>query len=241
MVKKICPKCKIEYPATNKYFYMNRSSFDELTARCKECLKEDNKKHRLENREKILEYKRNYRKRNKKKTNRYYQKNKEKILKHQKEYRQKYPSYYSRHRKERLLYNQRNKEKIKKAQQNPNYKKWVSEYWKQRRKTDPKYRLDWNMGKNIWFALRENKAGQHWESLVGYTLKELIIHLESQFDKNMSWNNYGSYWHVDHYIPKSWFMYENPKDIGFKICWGLDNLQPKEKISNIMKGNRYIG
>lgn len=50
---------------------------------------------------------------------------------------------------------------------------------------------------------------------------------------------YGSYWHVDHIRPMSWFDTTNFNE--FTLCWSLDNLQPLEAVKNRMKSNRYIG
>lgn len=80
------------------------------------------------------------------------------------------------------------------------------------------------------------KAGHHWETLVNFTVDQLKEHLERQFDSNMTWENYGSYWHIDHIIPIAAFNFETPEDIDFKRCWALKNLQPLEKIENMRKG-----
>ena len=55
----------------------------------------------------------------------------------------------------------------------------------------------------------------------------------------MSWDNYGSYWHVDHIKPKSLFHYNNSENPEFKKCWALENLQPLEKFENIRKRDKY--
>ena len=56
----------------------------------------------------------------------------------------------------------------------------------------------------IRVCLKRNKQGQHWESLVGYTLEDLKLHLESHFLSGMTWENYGrNGWHIDHLIPLS--------------------------------------
>jgi len=52
------------------------------------------------------------------------------------------------------------------------------------------------MGSAIWKALKHNKNNLKWESLVDYTFQDLIEHLESKFDENMSWDNYGNYWRI---------------------------------------------
>ena len=110
---------------------------------------------------------------------------------------------------------------------------------KEKRK-DPQHRLNHNISNSILKSLKGNKNGRSWETLVGYTLTELKKHLEKHFTKNMSWNNYPSYWQVDHIIPKSWFKYKMPEDKEFKQAWALCNLQPLEAKKNQSKHNRYI-
>jgi len=121
-------------------------------------------------------------------------------------------------------------------QRNPAY---MNEYYRQLRRESPKYRLDCNMGTAIYQALREKKEGCRWEVLVGYTLKDLMKHLENQFNDKMNWNDYGSYWHVDHIKPRSLFKYTSPEDLEFKECWSLENLQPLEKTANFRKSNTF--
>jgi hypothetical protein len=62
--------------------------------------------------------------------------------------------------------------------------------------------------------------------------------LQFRWDDNMSWENYGSYWHVDHVIPITCFNTDDDKDI--KICFSWFNLQPLEKRTNIAKHNKLI-
>jgi len=89
----------------------------------------------------------------------------------------------------------------------------------------------------IEIALRGNKSGRHWESIVGYTLKEFKQDFESKFTSGMSWSNM-SLWHIDHIIPKSLFQYEISEDREFKQCWALANLQPLWKSENLKKHNK---
>ncbi len=174
----------------------------------------------------------------------YYQQNKEKVQQYQKEWREK-------NRKRRLQqhrdYYQKNREKILTSQKEYNKKnkekrlQYKGKWQKYQRKTNPRYRLDENMGTAIWVSLKNKKAGRKWETLASYSLEELIEHLEKQFNSKMNWDNYGSYWAVDHLRPRSLFNYTSSDDLEFKQCWSLKNLQPLEKIENIKKGNHYIG
>ena len=108
-----------------------------------------------------------------------------------------------------------------------------------RRKTDSKYRLDTNFSSAISMSLKGKKAWRKWNALVCYSLEELVNHLENRFDKDMTWENYGSYWHVDHIIPKCLFKYENAEEETFRKCWSLENLQPLRRLENLKK-NRFI-
>ena len=79
------------------------------------------------------------------------------------------------------------------------------------------------------------------DKILGYSVQDLIDHLEAQFNNKMTWSNYGEYWHIDHIIPISWFWYDSIEHPQFKDCWSLDNLQPLEATKNMSKGNRFIG
>ncbi len=123
--------------------------------------------------------------------------NKEKIL----EWRKKYNAttgkkYYLEHRENKLIarakWYKENKEKaIERAKK-----------WKQENKNNPKYKLNDSISAAIRKALRRNKNGYHWEKLVGYTLEDLMKHLEKLFIAGMTWENYGrNGWSIDHIIP----------------------------------------
>lgn len=119
----------------------------------------------------------------------------------------------------RKIWYESNKDRLNKAKQ-------------QKRDSNPMYRFNECVSSNIYYSLKQNKACKHWEELVDFTFDELKEHLESQFDENMSWNNRGTYWEIDHIIPVNTFSFNSPEDKEFKICWSLANLRPLEKIAN---------
>ena len=128
---------------------------------------------------------------------------------------------------------------------NANHPEYVREHSKiqsRRQRATPKGQVRNNITRGIHRSLTKGvKASRSWESIVGYTLDQLMGHLEEQFTPEMTWENYGSYWHVDHKIPISVFNFTCPEDIDFQRCWSLSNLQPLEKITNIKKGNKLDG
>jgi hypothetical protein len=139
-------------------------------------------------------------------------------------------------------YYQNNKEKAmeRKRKWRQNNRERFNEYYREWRQNDSSYRLNTSMSAQIRGSLKTGKVGRHWEDLVGYTVKELKEHLESQFEDWMNWDNYGE-WHIDHVIPMSYFSFKTPEDKEFRECWGLDNLQPLEAQENLSKSNKYIG
>ena len=118
-----------------------------------------------------------------------------------------------------------------------NNKDYLKERRENKRKKDPKLRLVQSISASIYQSIMGNKNGNHWEDLVGYSLRDLVLHLEKQFKERMSWLNYGK-WHIDHIRPISSFTFNSYEDKEFKQCWALENLQPLWALENIKKGNK---
>jgi hypothetical protein len=119
--------------------------------------------------------------------------------------------------------------------------KYKRDYERKRRAEDPKYRLGIRTRTAVWQLLKErniNKTNKTFV-LLGYTIEELMNHLEKQFTEGMTWDNYGE-WHVDHKKPMTLFEFTSTDDEGFKECWKLENLQPLWGKDNLSKGPRYL-
>ena len=229
MKTKICNKCKIEKPISE--FHKRKDTKDGLGYKCKGCTIIYGKKYYKENKVKIKKYSKEY-----------IEKNKEHFKQYMKDYEQRnaqklkarkakwYKKNAIERRKKWKEWSENNREKINK------YKR---EYGKEKRLTDPIFRLKENTRSVIRMSLRRNKNSKHWEDLVGYTLAELKTHLEKQFKEGMTWDNYGE-WVVDHKIPKSLFNITSAKCKGFKKCWALENLQPMWKKENLEKHNKLF-
>lgn len=123
----------------------------------------------------------------------------------------------------------------------PKYRKRQSVYQsarnKARRRAIPSVSICERMSAGIKNSLRDGKAGRSWESLVGYTVSELMAHLERQFLPGMNWGN-RSDWHIDHIVPVVAFKFESPDDEAFRRCWSLPNLRPMWARDNIRKSGR---
>ena len=95
-------------------------------------------------------------------------------------------------------------------------------------------KLNSRMTSGINISLRGNKAGRHWETLVGYTLEQLKSSLQSEFTAYMNWDNIDK-WDIDHDFCKSRLIFYSAEDPTFKFCWSLKNLKPLWHSDNMLK------
>ena len=103
-------------------------------------------------------------------------------------------------------------------------------------KHDPSFRTRRAVSSAIHRSLNNSVENSVWDYLP-YSLEQLSEHLESQFDQHMTWDNYGSYWHIDHIYPQSLLPYDSLDHENFLLVWDLNNLQPLSAIENMSKGN----
>ena len=189
----------------------------------KEKILEQNKAYLDANKEKISEQNKAYRKANKEqiadKKKAYYEANKEKLLEQKK------------------VYYEADKERILDQQ---------SIYKKQRRKSDPLYRVTLNYRRSCLRAFKSISQKKNFKSLklLGLeTWEELAKRLEPQFydhpktGEKMTFDNHGFHgWHIDHIIPLSTATTE--EEI-IKLCH-YTNLQPMWAEENISKSNKIL-
>ena len=119
----------------------------------------------------------------------------------------------------------------------------ANEYQKVRnktlRQTVPAFAIRERMSAGVANSLKDGKNGRSWEALVGYTISDLMEHLERQFTKGMTWAN-RSDWHIDHIIPISSFRFETTDDPEFRAAWALSNLRPLWASENIRKSAKRL-
>ena len=70
---------------------------------------------------------------------------------------------------------------------------------------------------------------------LGCSIEEYYIYLQQKFDKNMSWDNHGSYWEIDHIKPIDSFDLQDESQM--YECFNFNNTQPMEKYKNRLKSN----
>lgn len=100
--------------------------------------------------------------------------------------------------------------------------------------------FDRNINASIYKSIKLNKSGRIWERVVGHTLNDLKEHLEKQFTKEMSWDNYGNYWWIDKIIPRRAYIYTDVRNNELRKCWCLKNMRPLSKKDCQKKKDRII-
>lgn len=159
----------------------------------------------------------------------YYESNKDKISEYYKTWREDKKQHLKEYQKE---YRKKNIDKIRKTKR---------DYERNRKATDPLYKLISNFRTAIYQVLKESNVdkNEHYFDILPYSQGELIQHLENQFTDDLTWDNYGE-WHVDHITPISSFNIREMGDEEFIKCWSLENLQPLWGEENIRKSNSIL-
>lgn len=202
MENKKCPKCNTVKPTAE--FHKKKSTKDGLSVYCKEC------KRKMD----ILSYNKNKEKRLIK-AKKYYEKNKDTILNKIKteefklNRRIKYQENNEYFRQYKHVYKQRNRERILEKQKIYKNKRKESgkerEYLKKRYIENPILKVVKNLRKGLHRVLI-SKGGHKTDSYtksIGIDVEGLKQYLEKQFTEEMTWDNYGTYWNIDHIIPLS--------------------------------------
>lgn len=135
-------------------------------------------------------------------------------------------------------YDARNREKRRLAQaarraENLEKKRAQDRAYARNRRSKPQERILNNLRTRTYAALKGFYKSAPTTALLGCTIEELKAHLSAQFTPDMSWDNYGSYWHIDHIRPCAAFNLIDPEEQ--RICFHWSNLQPLPAIENIRK------
>ena len=108
-------------------------------------------------------------------------------------------------------------------------------------KRDPKFKLRHYLSIRFSVAVRKNKTikAKRTLEILGCSLEEFKLHLESQFKEGMTWNNYGLRgWHIDHIKPCASFDLTDPKQQ--EECFNYSNMQPLWCHENWAKGDKLL-
>ena len=231
--------------------------FPKKGAKCKSCMSSSNKMYYNKNRskvieqvkvytnnniEKIKEYKKTYNKENPNLDyhKKYREDNKELISEKRKEYYEKNKEVI----KEKVkLYNSENREYVNKRKcdkrnsKKEYYNSLNRDYIRNKKDSDPLFKLKCSIRSLISqsFKLKYTSKSKKTIEILGCDYECFKHYIENQFTDDMSWDNYATYWQLDHKIPISWA--KNEYEV-YELNH-YTNFQPLFWRDNISKGNKW--
>ena len=209
--QKKCSKCDIVKDL--ELFNRDKSSKDGRRTNCKEC----NRIYRIENKDRLKEYRESVKEKRSEKFKSWYSENKDIKKQINKDYydnnklkvREKVSEYYENNKDRKLEYQKRYQSENKDKRN-----KQLSE----RRQNDVIFRLTTNIRNlinNSFYESGYSKKSKTQE-ILGCSYDEFKIYLESKFENWMTWENRGIYtgelnvgWDIDHVMPLSNAQSEN--------------------------------
>lgn len=114
-------------------------------------------------------------------------------------------------------------------------------YYQNRLDTDVNFRIAHRLRSQLRKALKRNQKSGSAIELLGCSIPEFRIYLESLWEEGMVWSNYGNkkdQWNTDHLMPCALFDLTKPEHQ--KRCFHFSNLRPMWAIPNMSKGKKLI-
>lgn len=189
-------------------FYLNKHVKSGYSSKCIPCEKQYQ-----------IEYRSNEDNRRKKNENdlKYYYNNREKFAVLRKEYDAKYPDRQKEYNKVNLKNNNLAQSK--------------------RYKNDVNYKLRKLTTSRIYLLLSGVSKSKKTLELIGCSVEEFRQHIESLFSPEMTWENHGEMWEIDHILPCA--LFDFTQDGHLEKCFHYSNHQPLFKTTEIAESFGY--
>lgn len=220
METKLCSKCKVEKSIDN----FNKTKGKPVSW-CKICTKEYKKQRYQQNKDTI-----------KAKAVEDYHKNRDNKIKQKEQYRNENREEINKRWMEKYYENHEAQRERAKVYREAN-KNIINEKRRNKRNTNNEFKIQDNLRSRFRNAVKKQYRNTKVTELIGCSVEFLRQYLEWQFDENMSWDNYGTYWHIDHIRPCASFDLTDPEQQ--KECFDFTNLQPLPAIDNMKKGAKW--
>jgi hypothetical protein len=192
-------------------FYIKDKKTNRYDTTCKECRKEEAKQWHVDNHEKSLENKKNWHTKNRE----------EMLIKFKENYKQRMLTNPEKEYEDRKSWRIANKEKI-------------NEERKIRYATDINFKLG-NKLRGYCYRIIKNNSKKKSKTMIMLDCDVEFVKewLSGQFKEGMTWENQGSYWHIDHFFPVACFDLSKAEEQN--KCFHWSNLQPLTKKENLSK------
>lgn len=151
-----------------------------------------------------------------------------------------YKAYYERTKSRKLkLGSEWYRKQVSNPESKKRFKVTKNGYFRNRFNNDPQFKTRFKLKQKLRRLILGKYDDRFSWYLVGCTKNQLRRHIESQFERGMSWDNYGvKGWVVDHIKPVCKF---NLLDAGqVQECFHYSNLQPMWYEQNRQKSITHV-
>ncbi len=239
---KKCKKCEIDKSLDD--YGNNKNNTDGKSIYCKNCERLRGIEYRNKNRKKVNESSKKWRQTNpenyRRTIERYLEKNPSKSSKERMKVYRRDENFRRDQNSKRKEYYENNLERLREYSKQyyhknkKNSRKKSDEWKKNKMKEDGFFRMKKNLRDRIrQYLIGENKSIRT-RDVVGLDKNEFKLYIQSKFDKDMSWENYGQ-WHLDHIIPLC-HAKDNVDALNLnhysnlQPLWAEDNLKKNRKL-----------
>jgi hypothetical protein len=206
--------------------------YNKLTAKASQ--REASRRYRLRHPEKVREYKRTYNSENADKiaiqSAKWRALNREKVNEGKRKWSK---ANIASCRKRHKRWRDKNRQHVR---------AYAKGYWKRRFQSDVNSAISYRLRSRIKQAVKHNKnekSAYRTMSLLGCSIPNFKIYIESKFEVGMSWENWGygrDKWNLDHIVPCA--LFDLTKQSHQKRCFHFSNYQPMWQPENFKKGSR---
>jgi hypothetical protein len=119
---------------------------------------------------------------------------------------------------------------------NPEKRKQTCKNYRQKPQAKLYTKLRCRVRRIVENGLKNPKIGGLF-NLVGCETECIIAHIQSQFTSEMTWDNWGKYWHLDHVLPID--LANGDYELAIKLSH-YTNLRPLPKKENLHKKDKFI-
>lgn len=118
------------------------------------------------------------------------------------------------------------------------YREKQNDYLRTRYATDMNFKLERLYRSRVRLFIKGGiKSGnEKYTEMLGCSWDVLREWLESNFSPEMNWENYGTFWHVDHTMPCASFDFTDEASV--RACFNWSNLAPMVGAENLSKGDK---
>lgn len=205
---KYCKGCK-KNKVLQEFRLVTRLGVDQLAPTCTGCFNKSKASYEIDKEEKLA------------KAREYKIANAERIKERRREYLQETRDWVYQREK---AYWARNRDRMNAV---------VAEY----HRTNKHQRLRSRISSRLREKIKKLKSTKEYLGCGG-DIEVLLKWIEHQFTEEMSWDNYGKHWHLDHVLPINKFNIDDEEEV--HICFSWMNMQPLERLANISKHDKII-